>query len=208
MMRPANMSLNRSSQPRSRDGERASDCPPPTELFSTAGAGSISSETGRGTAFGIYLPCSEEEGMAGPRGAPDFEPARGSETILVVDDRAEIRDLIADILESHGFHVLTAADGQEALKQDCEYAGRIDLLLTDVVMPGMTGRQIAERFLDRHPGIKVLYTSGYSGDAIASRELLDPEMTYLPKPFTPDLLLRKMRQVLGTRANGQFAKLP
>ena len=97
----------------------------------------------------------------------------------------------------NGFRILSAADGEEAIARAREHPGAIDLLLTDVIMPGMTGREIADQMLILRPGIKILYISGYSGDAIRNRDLPDAKANYLPKPFTPDSLVRKVRETLS-----------
>jgi CheY-like chemotaxis protein len=156
------------------------------------------SEAGAGTAFNIYLPCTKDAAAAVASAPVSSHPDRGSETILVVDDRREIRTLMAEILETCGFRVLQAGNGKEALTAAREYPGTIDLLLTDVIMPGMTGRQIADQMTNLRPGIKVLYVSGFSGDAIGNRDLLDANAIYLPKPFTPDTLVNKVQEALGS----------
>ena len=155
------------------------------------------SQPGKGTAFHIYLPCSEDDLAAIGSMPLTSEPECGSETILVVYDRGDIRRLIAEILEINGFRILSAADGEEAIVRAREHPGAIDLLLTDVIMPGMTGREIADQMLILRPGIKILYISGYSGDAIRNRDLPDAKANYLPKPFTPDSLVRKVRETLS-----------
>jgi CheY-like chemotaxis protein len=121
----------------------------------------------------------------------------GTETVLVVEDQPEVRRLITGVLASYGYRVLEAANGSSALTQAEGYAARIDLLLTDVIMPDMTGKDVADRLRPARPGMKVLYVSGYSGEVIAHRGALQAGVAYLPKPFTPTLLVRKVRQVLG-----------
>jgi PAS domain S-box-containing protein len=157
----------------------------------------VQSEAGQGTAFHIYFPCLRSPAPAdeSQRSAP--APRGGSETIMVVEDLQEVRALITHILESHGFRILSAASGGEALARAQEYADPIDLLLTDVVMPGMNGRQLADQLMTLRPQIKVLFTTGYSWEVIANRGILDLQLPYLPKPFTPDELVSKVRQVLG-----------
>ena len=111
---------------------------------------------------------------------------RGSETILVVEDHEGVRSLIVGTLELCGFQVLQAADGAEALRQVAQHVGTIDLLLTDVIMPGMNGKEVADQLAVLRPGIKVLFMSGYSGELIAHHGVLEAGVAYLPKPFTPD----------------------
>ena len=155
----------------------------------------VYSEPGKGTTFKIYLPQSEAAAAAPV--APGAAPPRGSETILVVEDQEEVRRLATKLLRDYGYRVLEAANGGEALLQAERHQGPIHLLLTDVVMPGMNGRELAERLAPLRPGIQVLYTSGYTHDVIAQRGVLDPGVAYLPKPFTAESLAAKVRQVLG-----------
>jgi len=120
------------------------------------------------------------------------------ETLLVVEDQDEVRKLTVAALRSYGYSVLEAANGEEALAQCERHAGPIDLLITDVVMPGMTGRELAGRLVALRPAVKVLYTSGYSANVIAHQGVLDSGVAYLPKPFTPQRLALKVREVLGS----------
>jgi PAS domain S-box-containing protein len=170
----------------------------------------VHSEPGSGTAFHLYFPQAEMPAApVGPETMPripaDSEPIRGSETILVVEDVPEIRTLMTQILERGGFRILSAANGDEGLRRAQDYDGRIDLLLTDVIMPGMTGKQMADHLRLTRPGTKVLYTTGYSWEVIADRGVLDQEVPYLAKPFTPDSLIAKVRQVLGPLQKSHFA---
>jgi len=156
----------------------------------------VDSEPGRGTTFTLYLPRIE--------GRPEQDSAtnstgslRGSETVLVVEDQDDVRRLIIGTLRYYGFHVMEAANGGLALLEADRYSGQIDLLLTDVIMPDMSGRVLADRLKESRPGTKVLYVSGYSGELIAHRGVLNAGVAYLPKPFTPEVLAAKVRQVLG-----------
>jgi PAS domain S-box-containing protein len=156
----------------------------------------VYSEPGQGTSFKIYLP--RVEAPAEPP-APNATPPtslRGSETVLLVEDEDAVRNLTRRVLEAHGYTVLTAADGQEALRLADRHRGPIHLLLTDVVMPNMSGRQVAERVLSARRGTKVLYLSGYTDDAIIHHGVLAPGIAFLQKPFTPQGLARKLREVL------------
>jgi PAS domain S-box-containing protein len=155
----------------------------------------VYSERGRGTTFKVFLPRVEDaatrtstDGVAAPRG--------GEETVLLVEDAEGVRDFAREILEGHGYRVLEAGDPVEALALAERHAGRIDLLATDVVMPKMSGRSLAERLMKRRPDVRVLYLSGYTEDAIVHHGVLDPGIPFLPKPFTPAALARKVREVL------------
>jgi len=156
----------------------------------------VYSEPGRGTTFKIYLPRVEEAvdpSVARPR-LP--EPARGHETILLVEDEPAVRDLARDVLRAHGYTVLEARHGREALLISERHSGPIHLMLTDVVMPEMSGRELANRLASLRPTMPVIYMSGYTDAAVVHHGVLDPGTTFLQKPFTPDALARKMRQVL------------
>ena len=156
------------------------------------------SEPGRGTTFKIYLPRVDQppEQLAAapaPRAAP-----RGSETVLLVEDDEAVRALARKMLAAHGYTVLAAASGAEALKLAADHTGPIHLLVTDVVLPGMSGRELATRFQSVRPGLKVLYTSGYTDDAVVHHGVLDPGIAFLQKPFTSGTLARKVRETLDS----------
>jgi hypothetical protein len=150
----------------------------------------------QGARFEIYLPRVEEvpESSDGSRLAS--QPLRGQETILLVEDQEEVRDLTRDILQMCGYTVLEARNGAEALQLFEHHGGMIHLLVTDVVMPQMGGRELADRLVSRRPDLKVLYMSGYTEEAIGSHGVLDPGVAFLPKPFSPDALAQKVRDVL------------
>ena len=159
------------------------------------------SEPGHGTTFKVYLPRVEEEIVDAepPKVAP--VTTRGSETILVVEDEEIVRSLIQNILEAQGYAVLEAHHGLEAL-QICERRGDdIQLILTDVVMPQMSGPDLAKRIAILRPGIKVLYMSGYTENALAHLGVADVDGACLQKPFTLDSLTRRVRQVLDRPAD-------
>jgi DNA-binding NtrC family response regulator len=125
---------------------------------------------------------------------------KGSETILAVEDEIEVRKLVAQILAGQGYKVIEASDGEEAIKVAHKNSGKkIHLLLTDVVMPGMSGRKLAETLALRHPGLKILYMSGYTDNAIVHHGVLEEGVNYIQKPFTLDALARKVREVLDRR---------
>jgi two-component system, cell cycle sensor histidine kinase and response regulator CckA len=155
------------------------------------------SEPGIGSTFKIYLPRMEDAPQARPpEPPPRIHPQRGHETILLVEDSEIIRRLLKEILSQRGYRLLVASDGEEALRVDAEHLEPIHLLLTDVVMPRMNGRELAQKLVPRRPGIKVLFMSGYTEEAIAKHGILDPGTSFLEKPFSPDVLARKIRDLL------------
>jgi PAS domain S-box-containing protein len=157
----------------------------------------VDSCPGEGSRFRIYLPRVEAAAPAPERPAPSAIAASGVETILVAEDQPEVRRLALRILKSNGYRLLEASSGPEALELSRCYGGPIDLLLTDVVMPEMTGRELAARVQKSRPNTKVLYVSGYTADIIGREGVLDEGVDYLPKPFTPAQLALKVREVLG-----------
>jgi PAS domain S-box-containing protein len=159
----------------------------------------VRSEPGCGTTFTMYLPRFANP-LPSVTQAPRVERPTGSETILVVEDEQQLRTLARLVLETSGYTVLGAEDGQRALSIAAEYPGQIDLLLTDVVMPGLSGRQIAERLSARQPGLKVLYTSGYTDDVVVRQGIVYSGVEFLQKPFTPTALVQRVRQVLDRQA--------
>jgi len=157
----------------------------------------VYSELGRGTTFKVYLPQAVAEGARPPTVAASTV-LRGTETILVAEDQRGIRAVVRAALSRYGYTVLLASDGQEALRIVADHAGPIHLLLTDVVMPLMSGRELVQRLCGTHPHLKVLYTSGYTDDAIVRHGVLEPDAAFLEKPFTPQTLVQKIREVLDT----------
>lgn len=160
----------------------------------------LESQVGQGTTFTIYLPRCEA-GTAGAPGEAAAQPvppaaAGGTETILVVEDETAVLELAQQILEEQGYQVLVAGNGLEALQVGQEQGRTIDLLLTDVIMPGMNGRELAEQLQPHQPGMKVLYMSGYSDDALAPHNLPGRGLCFLAKPFSIDSLVRKVRAIL------------
>lgn len=156
----------------------------------------VDSEPGEGAAFHIFLPRVEESAVTKAAAAPLAEMVGGSETILLVEDSEPLRKLTQSLLESHGFRVLVAQNGEEAIQVEDRHKGKIDLLLTDVVMPGMNGRLLSERLLPKKPGMRVLYISGYTDSFIAGHGVLEQGVALLHKPFTEDALIGKVREVL------------
>jgi len=162
---------------------------------------SVESELGRGTSFTIYLPRIEQAAEAVEPGSDAAGTPQGSETILLVEDEDGVRDLTREILEMSGYTVLEARHGAEALVVGEQHPGPIHLLVSDVVMPQMGGRELADRLRALRQGIKVLFMSGYMDDAIGHHGALDPGTNLLPKPFSPDALARKVREVLDAPAD-------
>ncbi|MGH7390838.1 MAG: response regulator, partial [Candidatus Rokuibacteriota bacterium] len=121
---------------------------------------------------------------------------RGSEVILVVEDEAPVRALVQTLLGDRGYRVVVAADGPAAIELFARHAHEVALLLTDIVMPHMSGRVLGEQLRMQAPGLKILYMSGYTSDVIGSYVSLDSKMAFLQKPFTPEALARKVREVL------------
>ena len=166
----------------------------------SGGAISVYSEPGRGTSVKIYLPSAEAKAPAEPEEPASTAPLRGTETILVVEDEARVRKLVCQVLTAHGYEVLEAVRGEQAIRSAAKYKGRIHLLLADVVMPEMSGPRAVEQIRALHPGIKVLYMSGYTDEAIVHHGILDSGQPFLQKPFLPNTLARKVREVLNTEA--------
>ena len=165
----------------------------------------VYSEPGRGTTVKVYLP--RVAGGAEAMPAPEPQALRGGqETVLLVEDSAPVRALARRSLEAWGYTVVDAADGPAAVALATEHAGGIDLLVTDVVMPGMSGRELAELLGPARPSMKVLYTSGYTDDAMVRQGVLNAGVAFLQKPFVPETLARKVRAVLdGEGGDGREA---
>ena len=155
----------------------------------------VDSTPGEGSSFQIYLPLHLGQAAEESKSAAG-EKLQGSEKILLVEDSEPLKKLAQKFLEAAGFQVLSAASGEEALQVAAHYGGTFDLLLTDVVMPGMNGRVLAEQLLPRQPGMRVLYMSGYTDSFIAGHGVLEPGTHLLHKPFTDEVLIRKVREVL------------
>ena len=156
----------------------------------------VYSEPGKGTTFKIYLPRTEEGPEPQRAGAGPRELPQGAETVLVAEDDDKVRDLVYEILQYSGFAVLEARRGEDALRLAGEHAGPIHLLITDVVMPGMDGRDLAESLTALRPETRVLYISGFMDEAVVRHGVLEPGLAFLEKPFVPEALLRKVREVL------------
>ncbi len=158
----------------------------------------VQSSRGNGSQFEVWLPLTDAEAMdaAAPQAAAGAE--RGQETLLVVEDQPDVRRMSLSILKASGYRLLETGNAEQALALSANYSGKIDLLVTDVIMPGLNGRQLADRLVEERPGLKVLYTSGYTADVIALHGSLEPGMEYLPKPFGAAQLSAKVREVLAS----------
>jgi CheY-like chemotaxis protein len=155
----------------------------------------VYSEPGRGTTFKIYLPVAA--GAPEPSPPPvDAQALRGTETVLVLEDQMDVRGVIEKTLSRYGYTVIAAADGPEAIAIAAEHLRPIDLLLTDVILPGASGRDIATQVVATHPSLRVLYMSGYTDDVIVQHGILKPGLAFVQKPFTGDALARRIREVL------------
>ena len=171
----------------------------------TGGGVSVESEIGKGSTFRIYLPL---ERSPVDHAKPIVEPvqrASSFETVLVVEDEEIVRELVCDILAEQGYNVMCAVDGHEALRIAGEYDGRIHLLITDVIMPHMNGPELAATLAPLRPDMKVLYVSGYSDNDIGEHGVLDTHIDLLQKPFTPQTLARKIRDVIEERSDAKTA---
>jgi PAS domain S-box-containing protein len=156
----------------------------------------VYSEPGMGTTFKIYLPRVDKPAEAIEPKPVEATIPGGNETILLVEDEPSVRLLVRTTLESNGYQVLEATNGAEALLIGEQHQGRIHFLLTDLVMPGISGRVLAEQLAPRRPELKVLFLSGYTDDVVVRHGALDANMAFLQKPFTPDALARKVREVM------------
>lgn len=160
----------------------------------------VQSEVGKGTTFQVFLP-RRDETMAQPSEEAPAALKPGRETVLLVEDEPAFRELLQRVLESNGYSVLAAADGRAALALAAAHDGAIELLLTDMILPGMSGSTIAERLGKDRPGLKVLYISGYSQEAVASNGKISSGTAFLSKPFRLDALLHKVRDLLDEAAD-------
>jgi PAS domain S-box-containing protein len=156
----------------------------------------VYSEIGKGTTFRIYVPRVDDKTAGPPESSPPMELLGGSETVLLVEDEEVVRNLGVRILAGLGYRVMRAGNGDEAIALAGEHGERIDLLLTDVVMPGMSGRELANRLARIHPEARVLFTSGYTDNAIVHHGVLDEGVSFIGKPYSPSALAKKVREVL------------
>jgi two-component system cell cycle sensor histidine kinase/response regulator CckA len=150
----------------------------------------------QGTTVKVYLPQADSPCASGTFETTESRTRRGSETILLVEDEAAVRALTRTILERNGYKVLEAQGGGDALLICEQHKGKIDVLVTDVVMPLMSGRELAERLHSLRPEMKTLYMSGYTDDAVFRHGVLNSGVAFLQKPITPETLTRKLREVI------------
>jgi CheY-like chemotaxis protein len=161
---------------------------------------SVISAPGEGTTLTIDLPRIEDPLTSSLPVLPQTSSPQGTETVLLVEDEETVRSVAREVLQMVGYTVLEAATGEEALQRAEQHSGTIHLLLTDVVMPGMSGRDLAERLIIDYPALEVLYLSGYTDEAIAHHGVVHAGINLLHKPFTPDALARRVREVLDQQA--------
>jgi len=155
----------------------------------------VASQPGKGTTFRIFLPRVEGEAAEVPA-VSSARRTQGSETILVVEDQEEVREFLVKALTERGYRVLQASDGPKALELSRGHTAAIHVLLTDVILPGMNGRELADQFRTAHPTVRVLYTSGYTQDVIADRGVLHRDVAYISKPYTADEIAAKVREAI------------
>ncbi len=167
----------------------------------TGGFVAVQSAPGQGSSFSVYLPRSEDPAAAAAAKTLSAQGSEGTETVLLVEDDESVRFLAREVLVAKGYTVLVAADGEAALRLHAQYAGRIDLLITDVVMPKLSGPELARRLRRLAPGTRVLFLSGYTAEAMAHHGLLDDGVAVVSKPFSPDGLTSRVRAVLDRRSN-------
>jgi CheY-like chemotaxis protein len=156
----------------------------------------VSSEPGHGATFRVYLPRLRTVAAEGRPATGTIQVAGGTETILLAEDEEGVRRLVRTVLESYGYQVVEAQNGREALAVSLRHLGTIHLLVTDVVMPMMSGRDLAHRLLQQRPNLRVLYMSGYTEEAIIRHGVAAAGTALVQKPFSPTALARKIREVL------------
>jgi CheY-like chemotaxis protein len=163
----------------------------------------VESELGQGTTFHIYFPASDAPGADPEQTDTQFHARKGTETILVVEDERDLREIVTRTLNLNGYRVFQAVDGKNALQIWEQYKNEIDLVFTDIIMPGgLNGRELADRLWLEKPELKVIFSSGYGADALGKNFKLDPHLNYLQKPYLPQTLSRVIRRCLdGEDAN-------
>ncbi len=167
----------------------------------------VYSELGHGTVFKVYLPRVDQAASVNKPSPAELKAPEGCETILIAEDSESLREIAGEYLESLGYTVLIGESGKEALQRAEEFGRPIHLLLTDVVMPEMSGPQLAAQMSARFPGLKIIYTSGYTDDIVARQGILDPGVAFIQKPYRPKALARKIREILNERSPNQEAPL-
>ncbi|MDQ6860699.1 MAG: ATP-binding protein [Verrucomicrobiota bacterium] len=172
----------------------------------TGGGVAVESELGKGSTFRIYLPLETAPVERTTANVERPDKTGNYETILVAEDEEIVRELVCAVLEDEGYNVICASDGVEALRKASEFDGTIHLLVSDVVMPHMNGPELAAQLTAVRPGVKVLYVSGYSDNDIGDHGVVDTKTELLQKPFTPQALARKIREVFESRSHAQTAR--
>jgi CheY-like chemotaxis protein len=158
----------------------------------------LHSEPGHGSTFKVYFPVVGAETVAALPTRREAPSLTGDETILIVEDQAQARTVTGEMLRRHGYSVIEAANGPEAIVKSAEHEGKIDMLLTDVVLPAMSGRRVADLMQSVRTSLRVIYMSGYTTDAIVHHGMLDPGLVLIQKPYTAEALLRKIREVFDS----------
>jgi CheY-like chemotaxis protein len=166
----------------------------------------VDSEVGKGTTFRIYFPTVLDEARDLPDHPVPHDSLEGNETILLVEDEEMVRELSARILIEKGYQVLEADRGEMALEVARNFSDEIQLMITDVVMPGMSGKKLAQQMQADRPDMQVLFISGYTDDILSDSNNLDKEVYFLQKPFVPDQLLGKIREILDDHGNETAAR--
>ena len=156
----------------------------------------MESKAGRGTEFRIYLPVAGEPPHKPQEQAASEKVAGGRETVLIVEDEPDLRELTRIFLEGYGYKALAASSAEQAIQMAGIFPANIDLLLTDVIMPGMSGRQLAEKIVGKRPQTKIVYMTGYTDDMVVQHKVLEPGVQLLQKPFTKTELALKVRTTL------------
>ncbi len=165
-------------------------------ISQSGGTIAVNSEAGSGTTFRIYLP-RDSRNISAEQVAEASPPLGGSETILVVEDQADVRRLACKVLQSYGYRVLEASDADEALRISASFLGRIDVLLSDVVMPGMNGVELSKKLLLLRPEVKVIFVSGYADNVMLRHGVLQTAAAFIPKPYRAAALAAKIREIVG-----------
>ena len=156
----------------------------------------VSSEVGKGTVFSIYLPCHDNVASEPTRPAIRERLLTGTETILLVEDETALRRMLREALSNAGFRIWEASNGAEAIEHWESHIQEISLVVTDVVMPVMNGKELADHLRKIRPALKVVFMSGHAEDVLTDQGMLDPSLDLLPKPFLPEALVKKVRQAL------------
>jgi two-component system, cell cycle sensor histidine kinase and response regulator CckA len=165
----------------------------------SGGSIQVESEVDRGTTFRIYLPAVEGVTRKQPEPSASEKVAGGTETILIAEDEPDLRELARIFLEGYGYKVLAAGSAKQAIQTAAIFAGPIDLLLTDVIMPGMSGPQLAEQILSKRPQTRIVYMTGYTDDMVVQHKVLEPGVKVLQKPFGKADLALKVRSTLDEK---------